>query len=118
MSKRAFGIAGVTCSLVICFLLLQIIPASAHCGKCLTDAKYFAGNLNSSKMTLAAATTLAEVETKGTAVHAAVQRLDKGVKVEVHCLADGKIMAVVIDGQSGKVLSKKKVNDLEAHASD
>ena len=89
----------------------------AHCGKCITDAKYFAGSLDDSKMTLAAAATLAEVETKGKAVHATVLRLDQGVNVEVHCLVGGDIVAVVVDGQSGKVQGKSAVKSLDGHAS-
>lgn len=88
----------------------------AHCGKCITDAKYFAGALDGSKMTLAAAATLAEVETKGKAVHATVLRLEKGVNVEVHCLVDGEVVAVVVDGQSGKVQGKSTVKSLDGHA--
>ena len=88
----------------------------AHCGKCLTDAKYFAGALDGSKMTLAAAATLAEVETKGKAVHATTLRLEQGVNVEVHCLVGGEIVAVVVDGQSGKVQGKATVKNLEGHA--
>jgi len=45
-----------------------------------------------------------------------VLRLEKGVNVEVHCLVDGEIMAVVVDGQSGKVQGKGKVKNLEGHA--
>ena len=96
-------------------LAFTIQIAYAHCGKCLTDAKYFAGALDKSKLTLAAAATLAEVETKGVAVHATVLRLEVGVNVEVHCLVEGEIMAVVVDGQTGKVLKKKTVKDLEVH---
>jgi hypothetical protein len=66
---------------------------------------------------LAAAATLAEVATKGSAVHATVQRLEKGVNIEVHCLAGGEIVAVIVDGQTGKVTGKSEVKNLEAHAS-
>ena len=118
MSKKTLLIGGVVSALGLAVLATWILPAYAHCGKCLTDGKYFAGSLDESKMTLSAAATIAEVETKGTAVHATTQRLKKGVNVEVHCLVDGKIMAVVVDGQTGKVLRKKEVKDLEAHASE
>ena len=96
---------------------IEVRNVYAHCGKCITDAKYFAGSLDKSKMTLAAASTLAEANTKGTAVHATVMRLDDGVNIEVHCLADGELVAVVIDGQTGKVLGKKPVSNLAGHAS-
>ena len=114
MSKKTVSI---TSSLILLALLgFGVKTVYAHCGKCLTDAKYFAGSLDDSKMTLAAAATLAEVATKGKAVHATVQRLEKGVNVEVHCLVNDEIMAVVVDGETGKVVAKKKVEDLEGHA--
>ncbi len=113
--KNTFSNSVVVAASMI-LLAAGITTAFAHCGKCKTDAKYFAGALDDSKMTLAAAATLAEVETKGKAVHATVQRLETGVNVEVHCLVDGEIMAVVVDGKSGKVKNKSTVGDLEAHA--
>ena len=114
MSRKSISI---TAGLVLLAVLgFGIKTVYAHCGKCLTDAKYFAGSLDDSKMTLAAAATLAEVATKGKAVHATVQRLEKGVNVEVHCLVNDEIMAVVIDGESGKVIAQEKVEDLEGHA--
>ena len=114
MSKKTVSI---TSSLIFLALLgIGVKTVYAHCGKCLTDAKYFAGSLDDSKMTLAAAATLAEVATQGKAVHATVQRLEKGVNVEVHCLVNDEIMAVVVDGETGKVVAKKKVEDLEGHA--
>src|SRR5688572_24797824 len=88
MSKNTLTI-GFASVLSLAVVAVGIKTAYAHCGKCLTDAKYFAGALDDSKMSLAAAATLAEVETKGKAVHATVQRLDKGVNVEVHVLVDG-----------------------------
>jgi uncharacterized membrane protein YkoI len=114
MTKKTLTFGSVV--LALCVLVIGFKTAYAHCGKCLTDAKYFAGSLDDSKMTLAAASTIAEVETKGKAVHATVQRTDNGANVEVHVLADGKIMAVLIDCQNGKVLKKSAVNDLEGHA--
>jgi len=112
-NKLTIGFASV---LSLALVAVGIKTAYAHCGKCLTDAKYFAGALDDSKMSLAAASTLAEVDTKGKAVHATVQRLDKGVNVEVHVLVEDKIMAVVVDGQTGKVVKKGEVKDLEGHA--
>jgi hypothetical protein len=117
MLKRTLPIS-FTSVLVVVALVFGIKTVYAHCGKCLTDAKYFAGALDDSKMTLAAAATLAEVATKGTAVHATVLRLEKGVNVEVHCLVEGEIVAVVVDGQTGKVGAKKQVEDLEGHAEE
>jgi hypothetical protein len=119
--RRDFQMSKKTLTLVafivgVAVLAVGIRTAYAHCGKCLTDAKYFAGSLDESKMTLGAAATLAEVETKGKAVHATVQRLEKGVNVEVHCLVGEEIMAVVVDGQTGKVTAKKAVKDLDGHA--
>ena len=110
-------IIGIALVVTLAAVLVGIQQVYAHCGKCKTDAKYFAGALDSSKMTLAAAATLAEVATEGTAVHATVLRLDKGVNVEVHCLAGGKIVAVVVDGKTGKVVGKGNVDNLGAHAS-
>ena len=118
MSRKTLLTGGVVSALGLAVLATGILPVYAHCGKCLTDAKYFADSLDKSKLTLSAAATIAEVETKGTAVHATTQRLKEGVNVEVHCLVDGNIMAVVVDGQTGKVLRKKQVKDLEAHASE
>ena len=115
MSKKTLTI-GFYSVLTLAVLAVGIKTAYAHCGKCLADAKYFAGSLDDSKLTLAAASTVAEVETKGKAVHATVQRLDKGVNVEVHCLVNDKIVAVVVDGQTGKVIKSKPVDDLEGHA--
>jgi hypothetical protein len=115
MSKRILWNA-VWCVAVLAVLIMGIRTAYAHCGKCLTDAKYFSGALDKSKLTLAAASTVAEVETKGTAVHATVLRTDQGVNVEVHLLVGDHIEAVVVDGQTGKVSKKGPVKDLETHA--
>ena len=116
MTKRTLTFGSVVLTLFV--LVIGIKTAYAHCGKCLTDAKYFGSELEKSKMTLAKAAELAEKETKGKAVHATVQRIEnaEGVNVEVHVLADGKITAVLIDGQNGKVLKKRPVDDLEGHA--
>lgn len=116
MSKNALTYSFVGL-LSLCMVALGVRTVYAHCGKCLTDAKYFAGSLDDSKMTLAAAATVAEVATKGKAVHATVQRTPNGVNVEVHCLVDGsKIVAVVVNGIDGKVLGSGEVSDLEGHA--
>ena len=117
MSKKSL-MAGFVSVLALAVLVVGIRTAYAHCGKCLTDAKYFGTELEKSKMSLAKAAEVAEKETKGRAVHATVQRIEnaEGVNVEVHVLADGKIMAVLVDGKSGKVLKKKAVDDLEGHA--
>ena len=115
MSRRNLAI-GFVLMVGLAILAVELRNAYAHCGKCLTDAKYFAGSLDGSKMTLAAAATLAEVKSGGTAVHATVLRLDDGVNIEVHCLADGQIMAVVIDGNTGKVLGMGQTDNLAGHA--
>jgi hypothetical protein len=114
MSKRMWNVVLSVVAVVV--LVVGLRSAYAHCGKCLTDAKYFAGALDKSKMTLAAASTIAEVETKGSAVHATVLRTDNGVNVEVHVLVGDQIEAVVVDGQTGKVSKKGPVKDLETHA--
>lgn len=116
MLKKAFSNSVVVAASMI-LLAVGITTAFAHCGKCLTDAKHFADSLEGSKMTLAAAATLAEVETKGKAVHATVQRAGDGANVEVHCLVSGEIVAVVVDGK-GKVQGKATVKDLEGHVSN
>jgi uncharacterized membrane protein YkoI len=117
MSKKSF-MTGIVSVLALAVLVVGIKTAYAHCGKCLTDAKYFGTELEKSEMTLAKAAMAAEKDTNGKAVHATVQRVDgaEGVNVEVHVLADGKIMAVLIEGATGKVLKKKQVDDLEGHA--
>lgn len=130
-SSQGAGIAEVTCEMsrsqlttgfvcvaALVVLVVGIRTAYAHCGKCLTDAKYFGSEMDKSKMTLAKAADAAEKDTKGRAVHATVQRIDnaEGIIVEVHVLADGKITAVLVDGKTGKVLKKKQVDDLEGHA--
>jgi hypothetical protein len=117
MSKKNLmtGIVGIV---VLAVLVVGIKTAYAHCGKCLTDAKYFGSELEKSEMTLGKAAEAAEKDTNGKAVHATVQRVDgaEGVNVEVHVLADGKIMAVLVEGKTGKVVKKKQVDDLEGHA--
>ena len=117
MSRKTL-MTGIVCIAALVVLVAGIKTAYAHCGKCLTDAKYFGDELDKSKMTLGKATRIAEKETKGRAVHATVQRVPKseGINVEVHVLADGKIMAVLVDGKSGKVIKAKPVEDLEGHA--
>ena len=117
MSKKSL-MAGIVSISALAVLVMGIRTAYAHCGKCLTDAKYFGTELEKSKMSLSKAAEVAEKDTKGQAVHATVQRIDdaEGVNVEVHVLADGKIMAVLVDGKSGKVLKKNQVDDLEGHA--
>jgi hypothetical protein len=117
MSKKNL-MTGIVSVLALALLVVGIRTAYAHCGKCLTDAKYFGSELEKSDMTLAKAARAAEKNTRGKAVHATVQRIDgaEGVNVEVHVLADGKIMAVLIDGKTGEVLKKKDVDNLEGHA--
>ena len=119
MSRKMLT-TGFISLLALAVLVVGIQTAYAHCGKCLTDAKYFGTEMEKSKMSLAKASKAAEKATKGRAVHATVQRLAKGegegINVEVHVLAEGKIMAVLIDGKTGKVLKKKAVDDLEGHA--
>ena len=117
MSRKTLT-TGIVSIVALVVLVVGIRTAYAHCGKCLTDAKYFGTELDKSKMTLARAATVAEKDTKGRAVHATVQRLaeGEGVNVEVHCLVDGKIVAVLVDGKTGKVEKKKDVEDLEGHA--
>ena len=118
MSKQKNAPARFAILIVLGVAAIGIGSVYAHCGVCLTDAKYFAGALDKSKMTLSGAATIAEVETKGAAVHATVQRTDAGVNVEVHCLVDdSKIVAVLVDGQTGDVIAQKEVNNLEGHAS-
>jgi hypothetical protein len=115
MSKKTLAV-GFVSVVALAVLVVGVRTAYAHCGKCLTDATYFAGALDKSKMTLAAASTVAEVATKGSAVHATVLRTDAGVNVEVHCLVGDHIEAVLVDGQSGEVLKTDAVKDLESHA--
>jgi len=91
------------------------VPIYAHCGKCSHDAKMQADGLGKHKMTLAMAATLAEVNTKGTAVRAMVHLHGDNPFIEVHCAAKGKIMAVEID-HMGKVVASKDVKTLDAHA--
>ena len=43
MSKKTLLIVGVVSALGLAVLATGILPAYAHCGKCLTDGKYFAG---------------------------------------------------------------------------
>jgi len=118
MSRKTFTTSFVSI-VALLVLVVGIKTAYAHCGKCLTDAKYFGSELEKSKMSLGKASRIAEKETKGRAVHATVQRVPKGaegINVEVHVLADGKIMAVLVDGTTGKVIKAKPVDDLEGHA--
>jgi uncharacterized membrane protein YkoI len=117
MSKKSL-MAGIVSISALAVLVMGIRTAYAHCGKCLTDAKYFGTELEKSEMTLAKAARAAEKDTKGKAVHATVQRVDggEGINVEVHVIADGKIMAVLVDGKTGKVAKKKEVSNLEGHA--
>jgi len=94
------------------------IPVYAHCGKCATDGKKQAEILTKAKMTLAAATTLAEVNTKGTAVRAAVHRHAEATIIEVHCMVGEEIRAVEVDPNTGKILKSLQVSTLETHTFD
>jgi hypothetical protein len=118
MSRKTVNV-GLVSVLSLVVLAFGIRTAYAHCGKCLTDAKYFGSEMEKSKISLAKAAEVAEKETKGQAVHATAQRKQdaEGINIEVHVLADGKILAVLVDGQSGKVLKKGEVKDLESHVS-
>jgi hypothetical protein len=102
----------------VAVLAVGIKTVYAHCGHCLTDAKYFGSELEKSHMSLAKASEAAEKAAKGQAVHATVMRKKsgEGVNVEVHVLSDGKIQAVLVDGDNGKVLKKSPVKDLNDHA--
>lgn len=117
MSRKSLMV-GFAATVALAVLVVGIRTAYAHCGKCLTDAKYFGDQLEESNLTLAKAANIAEKETNGKAVHATVMRLPKGqegIQVEVHVISDGKIHAVLVDA-NGKVTKKKEVKDLEGHA--
>ena len=115
VTKRTIVKRGVILVLSLALLTAIALPVYAGCGKCVGSVKSFAGMLTKNKMTLAAAATLAEVATKGTAVQALTHKHADGVVLEVHCLADGKIMAVSVDGATGKIKSKKAVKNLGEH---
>lgn len=106
----------VVCGIVVVAAIA--IPVYAHCGKCAADGKQQAEALTKAKMTLAAATTLAEVNTKGTAVRAAVHKHADTTIIEVHCMIGEKIQAVEVDPNSGKILKSLQVSSLDTHTFD
>ncbi len=106
---------GVIVVLGVAALAAIVVPVYAGCGKCVGSVKGFAGVLDKNKMTLAAAATLAEVATKGTAVQALTHKHGDVLSLEVYCLADGKIIAVSVDGATGEIKSKKPVKSLGDH---
>jgi|GEM_PF-2795945 len=93
-----------------------VLPVYASCGKCSASGKDQASVLAQSKMTLAAATTLAEIKTKGTAVRAAVHMHEGASFVEVHCMVGDKIQSVEIEIATGKILKSTEVASLETHS--
>ena len=115
ISKRTVVKRGVILVLGLAILTAVVVPVYAGCGKCVGSVKAFAGTLMKSKMTLAAAATLAEVSTKGTAVQALTHRHPEGLMLEVYCLTDGKLIAVAVDGNTGEIKSKKPVKSLGDH---
>ena len=115
MLKRAMShgwVIGVSGLVVLASIA---IPVYAHCGRCALDGKTQAGVLDTSKMTLSAAATLAEVQTKGIAVRAMCHKHGDSLVIEVHCMVDDKIVAVEVDGKTGKVGKSKEVKHLEEH---
>ncbi|MHC4672378.1 MAG: hypothetical protein ACYTBZ_07840 [Planctomycetota bacterium] len=116
MYKRIIEYKWPICAFGLVLLTATAIQVYAHCGKCSIDGQAQAVELNKCKMTLAAAATLAEVNTKGTAVRATIHKHQKGLFAEVHCMVGGKIMAVEVDCQNGKINKATEVADLEAHA--
>ena len=117
MSKRALIHRSVLVMLGLAVVTAIAVPLYAHCGNCAVDGKAQAAAFDKNKMTLAAAATLAEVKTKGTAVRAMVHQHDAGPVVEVHCMVEGKVIAVEVDATNGKILKSAEVKNLTAHAS-
>ena len=115
ISKRTVVKRGVILVLCLTALAALAAPVYAGCGTCVGSVKAFASVLNKNKMTLAAAATLAEVKTKGTAVQALTHRHAGGVSLEIYCVVDSKIIAVTVDGATGKIKSQKAVSSLGDH---
>jgi hypothetical protein len=69
--------------------------------------------MNQNKMTLAAAATLAEVQTKGTAIRAMAHMHGDDMVIEVHCMVEEKIVAVDVDCKTAKIAKTKEVKNLE-----
>jgi hypothetical protein len=113
MLKRAAIYRGLVVVLALVVAAVIAAPLYAHCGKCKTSGDIQAKALGDSKMTLAAAATLAEVATKGTAVRAACHEHGDGLVVVVHCMVEGKIVAVEVDGKTGDVKKKTDAKSLE-----
>jgi hypothetical protein len=98
-------------------ILTTALPALAHCGKCAVDGRTFADALKSGKVSLAAATTVAEATTKGVAVRSAAHHHNDRSFVEVHCMVADKIMAVEVDCKTGMPGKPVEVKNLESHVS-
>ena len=115
ITKRSVVKRGVILILCLTALATVAAPVYAGCGKCVGSIKAFASALDKSKMTLAAAATLAEVKTKGTAVQALTHRHASGVNLEIYCVVGSKIIAVTVDGATGEIKSQKAVKSLGDH---
>lgn len=112
MLRRAMLHRWTVLALSLIAIAAVAIPVYAHCGKCPASAKAIGEGLNKTKMTVAAATTLAEVATKGTALQASSHVHDDNVVIHVHCLVEGKIMEVDVDAKTGKAGEPKEVKSL------
>jgi len=115
MSKRAIIQRSLLVLLGLTVVAAIAIPVYAHCGKCAIDGSNQAAALSQSKMTLAAAATLAEVKTKGTAVRARVHQHGSTAVIQVLCIVDGKVMAVEVNSTNAEVTKPREVKDLAGH---
>lgn len=113
-SKNVYRLVALLGVVLVAAVAIQVY---ADCGKCGASGKSMAGELKTSKMTLAAAATLAEVSTKGTAVLAMVYTYGQEPFVEVHCMVENKIMGVEVSIRTGKILKSKQLDTLAGHVS-
>ncbi len=87
-------------------------PVYAHCGKCAASGKDMVKLMEEGKLSLAKAVEIAEKHSNGKAVAAYCGLEGDGLEIEVYCLVGDKIMAVEIDGKTGKVMEMEPKRSL------
>ncbi len=109
MSRKGKTVLGVVTATTIA---LVAWPVYAHCGKCAASGKDMVKLMEEGKLSLGKAVEIAEKHSNGKAVAAYCELEGDGLEIEVYCLVGDKIMAVEIDGKTGKVVEMEPKRSL------
>ena len=113
MSRTVMIVLGVV---AVSTVALVAWPVHAHCGKCATSSKEMVKSMEEGKLSLGKAIEVAEKHSNGRALAAYCELKGGGLEIDVYCLVGNKIMAVEIDGKTGKVSEMEQEKSLPGHA--